>query len=274
MEYNLSGLRKAAAPQGAAAFNFSGLRRADDQQQDDQQPSTADIFAIGDASKKVTPPQPERFNVMDEARRASQVLRNIGRRMVSPVKRIGEGVADVMTGGGIYPQRAMAGAVPQPRTADGDLVAEGLKKMATGAADVGITATMPGTTLAGEAIANAFDLPEISPAEAASTGIAEGIKHAKQAALMFGNGEGMKTPLPGGGMAPTGAMLRLGRGAVEGGMGVLTAKEPFMNLLTKLGPLVESVPAARYAMAPVSESGVLKPTLEQKRFQTPEKKDA
>ena len=273
MEYNFSGLRKAAAPQGAAAFNFSGLRRADDQQQDDQQPSTADIFAIGDASKKVTPPQPERFNVMDEARRASQVLRNIGRRMVSPVKRIGEGVADVMTGGGIYPQRAMAGAVPQPRTADGDLVAEGLKKMATGAADVGITATMPGTTLAGSALEEAYNLPEGSPAESAAHGIASGIKAAKEAAQMFASGEGMQTPLPGGGMAPTGAILRGGRGAMDAYFGAMTARHPFLNLLSRANPLIEENETARTAMAPVSEYGWLKPSLESKRFQTKEEKD-
>ena len=85
MKYNFTGIPKAAQPNSSAAFNFSGIPRAEE-----EQPSTAQIFGIGDTTKKVEPPK-QKFDLSDEMDRASNILRNIGRRMVSPVRRMGEG---------------------------------------------------------------------------------------------------------------------------------------------------------------------------------------
>jgi hypothetical protein len=298
MGYNFNGLKKAATPKGNAVFNFAGLKKAAPEK---QEPSTAQIFGIGDKDRAVpadarfvetepkhdgvmqrtnaavsdatdTQEKPE-AGLMGELKQASSILRSIGKRTMEPLNRAAGGIGKIMQGTGATPVRAMAGTVPQRPKYDKDKTIEGVRDIATGAADAGITTLLPGTMIAANAAADAFELPNASPAESAAQGIAEGMKHAKEAAQMAIDGEGVMTPLPGGGSVNTSALLRLMRGGVEGYMGAITPRSKFLNVLTKLGPLTEQSETAKMAMAPVSESGVLKPTLEDKRFQTPEERD-
>jgi len=242
----------------------------------DQTPSNSPVTGGGvfDMSRKVDVPvqtgsgstrtgnrsvpfSDELQGMVDLAQGAGEdIIGGVKRTVMSPIRRAGKGIAELIAGSGALPVRARAGVPIDQPGPDVNRLLSGAKDVSTAAADAGITATLPWTTVGANIAGETLGIPDESVAERSAEGISEGLKKILAAGKRFVP----NLPMTMQAVVP----LQATAGAMEAAIGGMTPTSKFLNWLTKMGPLTEKSDAIRTAMAPVTE--FVKPTSEEGQY--------